>query len=152
MVPGTLKNNKNRTVPVAAFVIEHLATICRGRDDLLWSSPTGGYMRSPRVRSWLSAAVARCQKATDEQRARESRNGDEPTTPVFPRITAHDLRHTAASLAISAGANVKGVQRMLGHESAAMTLDVYADLFDSDLDAVAENVGKLWARDGQAAV
>jgi hypothetical protein len=26
---------------------------------------------------------------------------------------------------------------MLGHESAAMTLDTYADLFDDDLDAVA---------------
>jgi hypothetical protein len=27
-----------------------------------------------------------------------------------------------------------------------MTLDVYADLFESDLDTVAENVGKMWAR------
>jgi integrase len=54
-----------------------------------------------------------------------------------PRLTPHDLRHTAASLAISAGANVKAVQRMLGHASAAMTLDTYADLFDEDLDAVA---------------
>lgn len=53
-------------------------------------------------------------------------------------MTVHDLRHTAASLAVSAGANVKAVQRMLGHASAAMTLDVYADLFDDDLDAVAE--------------
>ena len=35
-------------------------------------------------------------------------------------------------------ANVKAVQRMLGHASAAMTLDVYADLFDDDLDAVAD--------------
>jgi hypothetical protein len=35
---------------------------------------------------------------------------------------------------------------MLGHASAAMTLDVYADLFDSDLTSVAESVGKLWAR------
>jgi integrase len=26
---------------------------------------------------------------------------------------------------------------MLGHASAAMTLDVYADLFDDDVDAVA---------------
>ncbi|QWT25450.1 integrase [Subtercola sp. PAMC28395] len=43
---------------------------------------------------------------------------------------------TAASLAISAGANVKAVQRMLGHASAAVTLDVYSDLFDSDLDSV----------------
>ena len=43
-------------------------------------------------------------------------------------ITPHELRHTAASLAVSAGANVKAVQRILGHASAAMTLDVYAGL------------------------
>jgi integrase len=55
----------------------------------------------------------------------------------FPAITPHDLRHTAASLAISAGAKVKAVQRMLGHAKASMTLDVYADLFDTDLDTVA---------------
>lgn len=72
--------------------------------------------------------MTRCQKAD----------------PTFPRVTAHDLRHTAASLAISAGANPKVVQRMLGHASAAITLDVYADLFESDLDSVAENVAKLW--------
>jgi len=29
---------------------------------------------------------------------------------------------------------------MLGHASAAMTLDTYADLFDDDLDAVAERL------------
>ena len=51
-------------------------------------------------------------------------------------LTPHEMRHTAASLAISAGANVKAVQRMLGHASAAVTLDVYSDLFDSDLDTV----------------
>ena len=54
-----------------------------------------------------------------------------------PRATPHDLRHTAASLAVSAGANVKAVQKMLGHASAAMTLEIYADLFDDDLEAVA---------------
>ena len=54
--------------------------------------------------------------------------------------------HTAASLAISSGAHVKVVQRMLGHASAAMTLDTCADLFDTDLDTVAENVGTMWAR------
>jgi integrase len=50
------------------------------------------------------------------------------------------LRHTAASLAVSAGANVKAVQRMLGHAKASMTLDVYADLFDVDLDSVADSL------------
>jgi hypothetical protein len=38
------------------------------------------------------------------------------------------------------GANVKAVQRMLGHASAAMTLDRYADLFDDDLDRVADRL------------
>jgi hypothetical protein len=35
------------------------------------------------------------------------------------------------------------VARMLGHASAAMTLDVYADLFDSDLDTVADRLDTL---------
>lgn len=59
---------------------------------------------------------------------------------TFPSITPHDLRHTAASLAVSEGANVKAVQRMLGHAKASMTLDVYADLFDEDLDIVADKL------------
>lgn len=51
----------------------------------------------------------------------------------------HDLRDTAAS-SISAGANVKAVQTMLGHKSAALTLDTYADLFPDNLEAVAEAI------------
>ncbi|MFR9113908.1 MAG: hypothetical protein ACLVI6_01475 [Bifidobacterium bifidum] len=51
--------------------------------------------------------------------------------------------------------DVKAVQNQLGHASAAMTLDTYADLFDDDLDLVGdamnrmllENVGKMWAKE-----
>ncbi|MGB7423322.1 MAG: tyrosine-type recombinase/integrase, partial [Ornithinimicrobium sp.] len=57
-----------------------------------------------------------------------------------PGLTPHELRHTAASLAVSAGASVLGVQRMLGHDKASTTLDVYSDLFDADLDAVADRL------------
>ena len=57
-------------------------------------------------------------------------------------LTPHELRHTAASLAIAAGANVKAVQLMLGHASAAMTLDLYAGLFADDLDAVADRLDR----------
>jgi integrase len=60
-------------------------------------------------------------------------------------MTPHDLRHTAASLAVQAGANVKAVQLMLGHASAAMTLDVYAGLFGDDLDAVADRLDEAAA-------
>ena len=49
----------------------------------------------------------------------------------------HDL---LASLMVASGANVKVVQRQLGHASASMTLDVYADLFDDDLDVVRERL------------
>ena len=63
----------------------------------------------------------------------------------MPGMTPHDLRHTAASLAVQAGANVKAVQLMLGHASAAMTLDVYAGLFGDDLDAVADRLDEAAA-------
>jgi hypothetical protein len=89
----------------------HVLLLCSflPRGVVTWPSADGGYLGPPSsTDSWLSGAVARCQQAD----------------PAFPRITAHALRHTATSLAISAGANVKVVQRMLGHESAAMTLDV----------------------------
>ncbi|WP_371871547.1 tyrosine-type recombinase/integrase [Mycobacterium bourgelatii] len=68
------------------------------------------------------------------------------TASGIPHATPHDLQHTAASLAVSAGANVKAVQKMLGHASAAITLDVYADLFDDDLEAVATALHDAHAR------
>lgn len=55
-------------------------------------------------------------------------------------MALHDPRHTAASLVVSSGASVQVVQRLLGHASASTTLDVYADLFDQDLDAVADSL------------
>jgi integrase len=131
VIVGTLKGNKNRTVVLPAFVIDALAETAqgKGRDELLWSTGAGTPIGPPSpTTSWLVYAVARCQKAD----------------PTFQRVTAHALRHTAASLAISSGANPKVVQRMLGHASAAMTLDTYADLFESDLDTVAEAVSKMW--------
>ena len=52
-------------------------------------------------------------------------------------VRLHDLRHTCASLAIRSGANVKVVQKLLGHKTAVLTLDRYGHLFPDDLDAVA---------------
>lgn len=60
--------------------------------------------------------------------------------PHFPKVTLRKLRNTAASLAIAEGATVKAVQALLGQKSVAMTLDIYASLFASDLDDVADNL------------
>ena len=110
------------TVP--EFLAEPLAKRCAGKkkDELVFAGPDGGVLRSGNFRRRQFADAVAAAEETDVD---------------FPAISPHDLRHTAASLAVSAGANVKAVQRMLGHASAAMTLDVYADLFGNDLDAVA---------------
>ncbi|EID15303.1 integrase [Mycolicibacterium phlei RIVM601174] len=116
---GTPKAHKQRTVPLPEFLVPYLARQCEGkdRDGLLFLGDDGRHLRRAHPTSgWFARTV----KASG-----------------IPHATPHDLRHTAASLAVSAGANVKAVQKMLGHASAAMTLDVYADLFDDDLEAVA---------------
>lgn len=56
----------------------------------------------------------------------------------IPDFHPHELRHTAASLAIASGADIKIVQQMLGHKSAVMTLDQYGHLFGDRLDIVAD--------------
>lgn len=141
LVWSTPKSHASRSVPFPAFLSTAIAKRCerRARDELVFIGPDGGVLRSNNFRRrQFAASVAACREQD----------------PEFPELTIHDLRHTAASLAISAGANVKAVQRMLGHASAAMTLDVYADLFDDDLESVAAaldqrataaGVGKVWA-------
>ena len=79
--------------------------------------------------NWTSRVLRPAVVAVNTPADGEDVRGD--LIPTGLRI--HDLRHTAASVAIRSGANVKALQRMLGHESATMTLDVYAGLWDDDL-------------------
>ncbi len=120
---GQTKGKENRAVPVAASVLSRLAVRCEGRsaDDLLFPARDDGYLKRPSYDStgWFNRAVERAQVQT---------------------VTPHDLRHMCASLAVSAGANVLAVSRMLGHKDPSVTLKIYSDLFDSDLDKVAVNL------------
>lgn len=129
---GTPKTHEVRSVPYPAFLESAVDAAVEGKrqSELLFGDGKI-HMRLPNsVRGWFTGAVERLQAKDDD----------------FPRVTPHDLRHTAASLAISAGANVKAVQRMLGHASAAMTLDVYGDLFEDDLDGVADALDQARSR------
>jgi integrase len=49
----------------------------------------------------------------------------------------HDLRHTAASLLIAAGAHPKAIQEHLGHRDITTTLNVYGHLLPSAREALA---------------
>ncbi|MDC8982154.1 site-specific integrase [Mycobacterium marinum] len=131
LVWSTPKNHERRSVPFPRFLGEDLARRMagKGREDLVFAAPGGGVLRIATFRTRVfNPAVAKLRGIGDDGK---------PTTE-WPRPTMHDLRHSAASLAISAGANVKAVQTMLGHKSAALTLDTYADLFPDDLEAVAD--------------
>lgn len=119
---GDPKTHAIRSVSFPGFLVDQLAAHVAGKpgDAFVCAAPQGGVLR---LRNWR-------------------RDVFDPAVNIsgLQDVTPHDLRHTAASLAIAAGANVKAVQRMLGHASAAMTLDVYSGLFEDDLDAVAERL------------
>ncbi len=121
----TPKNHHARWVPIPGSLAAELAELIgdRSRDELVFTAPSGGVLR---LNNWR-------YRIFDPACAAAGITGLRP----------HDLRHTAASLAVSAGANVKAVQRMLGHASAAMTLDIYAGLFADDLASVADGIDRL---------
>lgn len=122
MVWSDPKTHERRSVPFPEFLDDMMAGQVEGRqrDEILFPVRGGQPMREGNARrDWFDKAVV------------DSGIG---------RLTPHELRHTAASLAVRSGASVLGVQRMLGHNKPSTTLDVYSDLFDDDLDAVMEKV------------
>ena len=60
-----------------------------------------------------------------------------------PGFRVHDLRRTAASVWLGAGADPKVVQRVLGHASVAMTMDLYGHLVDGNLWQAARVLGGI---------
>ncbi|MCU1417597.1 MAG: xerD, partial [Schumannella sp.] len=114
-------------------VIAESATPVQGH-GLVWDTPkpTSG-VRSPSPDSWSTTSP-------DTSRARPRTTWCSAASAAIgiPDLHPHQLRHTAASLAIASGADVKVVQQMLGHASATMTLDTYGHLFANRLDEVAD--------------
>lgn len=111
--------SSNRVIPMADHVGEalaaHIAEFGVGEKGLLFCSEDGRALHRQRVGDLWRAAL----KHTDAV-----------------DVTFHDLRHYCASLLISAGVSVKGVQMMLGHKNAAETLNTYAHLWPSDDDRI----------------
>ncbi|MET7773003.1 tyrosine-type recombinase/integrase [Nocardia sp. NPDC005366] len=119
LVTKAPKDHQRRSVPFPAFLAKPLADHVAGRDldQEVFTSSRGAVLRVRNMRRnwWDQAAV----------------------DAGLDGLTPHEMRHTAASLAVSQHASVLAVQRMLGHDKPSTTLDVYSDLFDDDLDEVA---------------
>jgi integrase len=120
----TLKNHRARTVPLVAELVPIIDRWSAGKEPEAWlfAAPGGGPLRESnwkRSVGWRAAKVA----------------------AGVPDVRVHDLRHTAASLWLAAGADPKVVQRVLGHATAAMTMDLYGHLVDASLWQAARLVG-----------
>lgn len=128
IIVGAPKTHQTRTVTLPRFLAEELGVYMATLDGhaLLFPDERGGYLRNTnwRRRAFNPAA----------------------TRATLMPLRVHDLRHTAASLSIHAGASVKAVQSQLGHRSATMTLDRYGHLWPDELDALSDALDVVAAR------
>lgn len=60
-----------------------------------------------------------------------------------PRIRLHDLRHTWATMALTAGVHPKVVQERLGHSNIKITMDTYSHVLPGLQKSAAELVAAL---------
>lgn len=111
----TTKTRRSRSVPLSDTVLPVVQRWSEGRaaDQLLFPAPSGGYLHS---QNWRRAV-----------------HWDETSLGRRP----HDLRHTAASLWIAAGLDIKTVSVWLGHSTAKLTLDTYGHLMGTDAERAA---------------
>jgi len=122
----TLKNNRARTVPLVVGLVPIVDRWSAGKapDAWLFDAPEGGPLRESnwkRSVGWRAATAA----------------------AGLAGFRVHDLRHTAAAVWLGAGADPKVVQRVLGHATASMTVDLYGHLVDANLWQAARLVGDI---------
>jgi integrase len=122
----TLKNHRSRTVPLVMDLVPIVDRWAAGKapDAWLFDAPEGGPLRESNWKRSVGWSAA--------------------TSAVgIPGFRVHDLRHTAASVWLAAGADPKVVQRVLGHATAAMTMDLYGHMIDANLWQAARLVGDI---------
>jgi integrase len=135
---GETKNHTARTVGMPKFLramlAKHLAS--PGLPDaLVFPSKTGKPLRHGLfTRRHFKPAVQGDQE-----------KGIPAALPADKHaLRFHDLRHTAASLAVAAGAHPKMIQEMLGHSSITITLDRYSHLYPAAHEALAEKLDAIY--------
>jgi integrase len=131
---GTPKSGATRSVPLSASLAAELGAhldrhVAPTTDAAVFTSPEGAPLRHRSFygRVWVPTLA---------------RLG-------LPAAGLHVLRHSAAAAMIQAGAGPKTVQTVLGHASAAFTLNAYGHLFDTDLDDLAERLDANLPRTGR---
>lgn len=142
---GDVKTESSRrtvTLPasIRKLLTEHLSSDLpggTGPDALVFPSKTGKALRHRLfVRRHFRPAVAGWTDKDGMEHA--------GALPDKPRLRFHDLRHSAASLAIHSGAHPLLVSKMLGHSNVEITLNRYSHLFPDVAEALAEKLDALF--------
>jgi len=139
VVEGDTKSGKPRLVDLDAPTVAVLRAHKRergalalqlARDDALVFGDIEGQHRNPEH-------VSR-QFARDIARARDVLGGQ-----ALPVIRLHDLRHTHATILLTAGVPVHVVSQRLGHASAVVTMTVYAHVLPGSQRDAADRFAAL---------
>lgn len=135
-----------RTIAVPSRIMAQLIEHTRGRkpDAFVFTNTDGGVIRQGTFyrNAWVPAVAALAGDTTE--RRKNERTGRYEAVVLSrgdgkrPRV--HDLRHTFASWAISAGTPLPVIQRQLGHEKITTTVDTYGHLARADFDAMAARI------------
>lgn len=121
---GPAKTWQKRWIPLSSFVVDGLRVLVKDRagndrdgEEYVFTNSRGGSVDG---KNWYNRVWVKARA----------------TAGLPNHISVHDLRHVAASLAITAGGDVKLVQQMLGHKDATETLNTYSHLWPDRVDEV----------------
>ncbi|MBR6145163.1 MAG: site-specific integrase [Treponema sp.] len=113
------KNGRDRVIDAPPIALDYLkrerakqsanrlklGDAWENENNLVFTDPLGRNLKQPNIYKHFKTAAASIGR---------------------PDLRIHDLRHSCATLALASGANLKSVQTLLGHSTAAFTLAIYS--------------------------
>jgi integrase len=120
-----------RTISLPAHTVAELRQHWREQQEQRLAAGLG---KSPEIAPVLATIAGRYMNQGTITR----QWGDQMAAIGMPDVTLHSLRHTHASILISAGVDVLTVSRRLGHASPKVTLEVYGHLIHGGDDRAAQ--------------
>lgn len=122
LVPDTPKSHQARVMPLVDHLVEplerHLANVDASPDAYLFEGARGGLLRYTNWLHWVWKPA--CEQVG------------------LVGVTPHALRHSTGKMLANAGVPTLAIKLIMGHASAAFTMDVYGHASPEDLAEAAD--------------
>ena len=129
------KSGKTRVLPIPEFMLRTLRSLVltTTKGNSVFTSSEGSYLRKGNFAKRIFKPALKKSE--------------------LEGIRFHDLRHTAVSLQLRAGADILALSRVAGHSSPSITLNVYAHELDDSTSLIRKAIDdiatdSLWDRYG----